>query len=351
MVEEPAPQVRPAEGERDPAIGRLGGDRLVGGVTVALNNARISVEQLQAMDRPAAGCIGEGDGGRVRSAPRPIVAGDRPEVPLLDPTTARIEHRRLRLVDSDLGRGQDEFAKALVDRPEFCGRVADPERQHRALDVEALSSQHLGLPIERQMPSIFGHQHGGHHRLGRQAALDQPLGRRRLNHGLLAGAARIFGSVRHQHPELRRDHVQPLGDIGADRMHRRSAAWAVPVLGLDRDVNARKMSGQRAAARPALLHPRGGSGLVLLVVGRLAGRDHLFDVLQRQGELARIELLGLAPELHSLELAQKMREAIVLPERSVALDDRGVPLGQRRGQLRLQRIDVGQGLIRGGAHA
>jgi hypothetical protein len=62
-------------------------------------------------------------------------------------------------------------------------------------------------------------------------------------------------------------------------------------------------------------------------------------------------LLGLAPELHSLELAQKMRETIVLPERRVALDDRGVPLGQRRGQLRLQRIDVGRGLIRGGAHA
>ena len=38
-----------------------------------------------------------------------------------------------------------------------------------------------------------------------------------------------------------------------------------------------------------------------------------------------------------------MRETIVLPERSVALDDRSVRFGQRRGQLRLQRIDVGQG--------
>jgi hypothetical protein len=58
-----------------------------------------------------------------------------------------------------------------------------------------------------------------------------------------------------------------------------------------------------------------------------------------------------APELHSLELAKKMRETIVLPEHRVALDDRGVPLGQRHGPLRLQRIDVGRGLIRGGAHA
>ena len=155
--------------------------------------------------------------------------------------------------------------------------------------------------------------------------------------------ARIFGSVRHQHPELRRNHVQTLRDVGPDRMHRRAAARAGPVLGLDRDVNARKMGRQRAAVRPALFGPRRRGGLVLLVVSRLAGGDRLLDVLQRQGELARIELLGLAPELHSLELAQKMRETIVLPERSVALDDRGVPLGQRRGQLRLQRIDVGQG--------
>ncbi len=38
-----------------------------------------------------------------------------------------------------------------------------------------------------------------------------------------------------------------------------------------------------------------------------------------------------------------MRETIVLPERRVALDDRGVPLGQRRSQLRLQGVDVGGG--------
>ena len=94
------------------------------------------------------------------------------------------------------------------------------------------------------------------------------------------------------------------------------------------------MGRQRAAVPPALFGPRRRGALVLLVVGRLAGGDRLLDVLQRQSELARIELLGLAPELHSLELAQKMRETIVLPERRVALDDRGVPLGQRRGRRR-----------------
>ncbi len=55
------------------------------------------------------------------------------------------------------------------------------------------------------------------------------------------------------------------------------------------------MSGQRAAARPALLDPRGGSCIVPFVVRRFAGRDRLFDVFKRQGELVRIELLGLRP--------------------------------------------------------
>jgi hypothetical protein len=37
------------------------------------------------------------------------------------------------------------------------------------------------------VPSILGDQRGGDHRLGRQPALDQPFGRRRLHHRLLAG--------------------------------------------------------------------------------------------------------------------------------------------------------------------
>ena len=134
-------------------------------------------------------------------------------------------------------------------------------------------------------------------------------------------------------------------------MHWRAAARAVPVLRLDRDVNARKVGWQRAAARSALFGPRRSGCLIRLVVGSVAGRNRLLDVFQRQGELVRIELLGLAPELHSLELAQKMGEAIVLPERRVALDDRGVPLRERRSQPGLQGINVERGLIRGSAHA
>jgi hypothetical protein len=67
-----------------------------------LGLAARAVEQLQRMHRAAAGRVGEGDGRRIGSAPGSIVSGDRPEVSLLDPAAAGIEHRRLRLVDRDL---------------------------------------------------------------------------------------------------------------------------------------------------------------------------------------------------------------------------------------------------------
>jgi hypothetical protein len=60
--------------------------------------------------------------------------------------------------------------------------------------------------------------------------------------------------------------------------------------------------------------------LLLLVVGRLAGRDHLFDVLQRQGDLVRTKT-----ELHPLQLTQKMEQAVVPRQRRIPLRDGGRP--------------------------
>src|SRR6266446_1792047 len=86
---------------------------------------------------------------RVRPAPRPVVTGDGPEVSFLGAAAAGIEHWRHGLIDRDLARGQNEFAQPKIERLELGGRIAHPERQDRALDVEALREQHLGLPIER----------------------------------------------------------------------------------------------------------------------------------------------------------------------------------------------------------
>src|SRR6266566_3643642 len=71
------------------------------------------------------------------------------EVSFLGAAAAGIEHWRHGLIDRDLARGQNEFAQPKIERLELGGRIAHPERQDRALDVEALREQHLGLPIER----------------------------------------------------------------------------------------------------------------------------------------------------------------------------------------------------------
>ncbi len=277
--------------------------------------------------------------------------GDRPEVAVLDPAAAGVEHRRLRLVDRDLAGAEDQFTQPQVEGLEFGRDVSHPERQDRSFDVEALRGQHLGLPVERQMPGVFGDQHRGHHRLSRKPALDQPLGGRRLNHRLLAGAASVFGTVRHDRPELRRDDVESLGGFLDDHMHGRAAARAGLVLGLDRHMDAWKMGGKRAAIGPALFCAGASAPLVLLVVGRLARGDRLLDILERQGELVRIELLGPTAELHALQLMQEMLQAIDLRQGLIARRTRRVALGERDREPRLQLRDFDRRLIRALAHA
>ena len=349
-VEEAAPQMGPAEGERDRLVGCSVGDGLVSRISIALHDAAIAIEQLERVDRAAPRSIGVGDRRRIGPAPGPVVARDRPEVALLGAAAAGIEHRRHRLVDRDLAGGENDLAQPEHRRPELRRRIADPERQDRALDVDALRPQHLGLPIERQMPGVFGDQHVGDHRLGRQPALDQPLRRRRLHHRLRAGPAGIFGTMRHDHPELRRNDVEPLRCLLADHMHGRAAAGTVGVFRRDRHIDTRQM---RRASAPRLARrlsaravpPPGPSCLGGLVAG-----NGLLDILERQKQLIGIELLRAAAELRALQLAQQMPQAIILRQRLVALGNRGVALRPRRRKQRLQRFDVGRKLICDLAH-
>lgn len=311
-VKELAAQMTPTESERDRLAAWFVGNGLISRVSIALDDTVIILEQLQGVDRAAAGSVAVGDGGWIGPAPGPVITGDRPEVSLLGAAAAGIEHRGHRLVHRDLARGQDEFAQPTINRHQFRRCIADPEGEGRALDIEPLREQHLRLAVQRQMPGVFGDQHGGDHRLGRQPALDQPFGRARLHHRLLTGAARIFGTVRHNHPELRRDHVEPLRSLFADHMHRRLAAGAVRVVGLDRYVEARQMGGKCAAVGTALGGPRLGSRCILLVLAGLISGNGLLDVFERQKQLFGVELLRTPAKLRTLQLMQQMPQAINL---------------------------------------
>ena len=60
-IEEPASQVGPAESQRDRLAARCVGNALVGGISVALHDAAIVLEQLQGVDRAATRSVAVGD--------------------------------------------------------------------------------------------------------------------------------------------------------------------------------------------------------------------------------------------------------------------------------------------------
>ena len=82
---------------------------------------------------------------------------------------------------------------ALMDRPQMERSAPDPVGERRSVEAEALALVNLRLAVERQMVGVFGHEHMSDHRLGRQAATDQPRRRRRLDDAALAGAADPMG--------------------------------------------------------------------------------------------------------------------------------------------------------------
>ena len=225
------------------------------------------------------------DSRRAGSAPGPVIARNRPEVTSLRLTAPGIENRHRRLVDGEFGGGQEIGLEPLVQRHQFRRRIADPEGQCRAVEVDALGGQHFGLAIQRQVPAIFGHQHGSDHGFGRQSGFDQMLRRRRF-YDLLARPAGEPGPVCDDHPVLGRDHVEPLGSFFADHVHRLLTARAVGVGRRNRLVSARQMGRQRAAVDPPF--PRRIGGLRFLL-GRLGFGDRLLEVFQRR----QIELIGV----------------------------------------------------------
>jgi hypothetical protein len=91
--------------------------------------------------------------------------------------------------------------------------------------------------------------------------------------------------VCHEHPELCRDHVEPLRGLLADHMHGRPAARAIGIVRRDRHIDARQMGRKRATVGAALVGARPGSRRILLVFVGFICRNDLFDILERQPQL------------------------------------------------------------------
>ena len=149
----------------------------------------------------------------------------------------------------------------------------------------ALAGVDLGLPVERQVIGVFGDQHLGDRRLGRQAALDQPRRRGRLHHDVLASPAGVFGPAHDQHPELRRHDVEALAHVLADPMQRAPAAGAGMIVDIDHHLDARQMCRQRSAVHPALGGADGALGRCRLFALGLGGGNDLLGLFQSRAAI------------------------------------------------------------------
>ena len=132
------------------------------------------------------------------------------------------------------------------------GGVANPVRQRGTIQIDTLAGVDLGLPIQRQMVGIFGHQNLGDGRLGRQSALDQPGWGRGLQDTVLARAAGVFGPQGDEHPELRRHDVEPLALVLADPVQLALATGADLVIDIDDELDPRQMRWQCTPVAAAL---------------------------------------------------------------------------------------------------
>jgi hypothetical protein len=163
-----------------------------------------------------------------------------------------------------------------------------------------------------------------------QAALDQPCRRGRLDHRTLTRPAAIPGPAGDDYPELRRDHIEPLGDVLADPVHRAATARAGLLVGLDDDPFARQMLGQSAAVATTLPGARRFERPIGPFLLRLPLGQRLLDVFQGQLELMGMGRLLRAPsEQGPLQLFDDRPQVLVLPGQ----------LGRRRSFGQEQRFE------------
>ena len=173
--------------------------------------------------------------------------------------------------------------------------MADPVRERRAVELDALAGQDLALPVERQVVGVFADQDVGHQGLGRQPALDQSRRCRRLHHRAFAGAAAIFRPAGDDHLELRRDDVEALRDVLADPVQRAATAGTDLLGRLDHDLFAWQVLRQRAAIDTPLLAARRLQRRVGLLFLHLGFGERLLEVLEGQLQLIAMDRLLGAP--------------------------------------------------------
>ncbi len=128
-------------------------------------------------------------------------------------------------------------------------------------------------------------------RFRRHAAIDRPLGRGRLHHSALAGAAAIAWTTYHLHSQLGRNQIEHLAAVVADHMQCAATAGTCLVLDIDDDLVTRQVCRQRTTIAVGYLDAPPSRRRLCRVFGGVAFGGTLLGILQHELQLIEVELL------------------------------------------------------------
>lgn len=106
----------------------------------------------------------------------------------------------------------DQFADMLGQRLQQCRRAPNPVAERGAVQINPFAGVDLGLPLKRQVITIFADQHVRHEAGSGSPALDQARWQWGLGESFTAGAGHA-GADEAAHNEVTWDIIQLLGDI------------------------------------------------------------------------------------------------------------------------------------------
>ena len=340
-----APELDKAAAGMRPAIGQA--DRIapaklvVSRVAVDLQHAGKSGEMLERSLLTAIGLVDIGDRRRIAAAPGSIVAGIGPELAARD--LPGREHRHDRLVGKQLGRTPEMRHQMPMERPHPPGHPAHPVADRGAVETDALAREDRELAVDRRMIGVLANRNPGEQRFGRQAAIDDVVGRRRLDDArLIAAAAAIARATGDSHAELDRHDVEPLGDMLVDDVQITAAAGAGLILDVDDALDPLEMRRQMPEVLAALRFGARISPVDRRIERGVGSTKRDLDILEEQRELVGIERLGALAEAVTLEGGENLGEPLhLVPKGGVLVGifcgagDGGVALGCDAGGLKV----------------
>ena len=202
-----APRMRPARSKDDIA---LDGQPLEAGVAVDVENA---LEVLKMRHRALGLSVRReqiDSRRRLRSRPWSLLACIDPQASGLRASAARIEHRDGRVISKEMIGGKDVLAQPPVQSFKPPAGAADPARECRAFDLDAMPGKDLRLPVERCVIAIFADKHLREQRRRCKATGDRAFRRCSLHH-FVADPACIFGTRGADHTEPCWHPIEHLG--------------------------------------------------------------------------------------------------------------------------------------------